>query len=428
MIKKYYIKEEKNVRFLYQNIFLYNTTFLICQPVDIPLYNRINPNSKKEIKNITMIIKDYKKGEKLCGRIGIGSPEKLTGGQLKLRYIPSFIKTLKKENAINDYSYTFKFYYRDEGRFIIGDMPHEYEEQKNTYSEDRFIKIKSYEPFNVDFPWSIRFDSIYFTDSKNISHNIQTNIKSIFSPNLGFIIAEEAYKREIINTYFKSLINKKICFVEKTQITNFTRSNYKFGTNGIYEVIHCNSSITKFSINFPKLNFQYKEQNVLFFLTFHDLFQEIDGTYIFLVIFPDNFYNINHNYWYLGIPFYQAYQLVFNYDSKSIGIYLSKKEQKVINEDNNRDNNKTNNIESEGNKKNESRNIMRTLLEILFGVCLVIIAYFIGKKINEQRKKRANELQDDYEYYINNKSNINNKNEKDKNTSTNLEMTSSFKK
>ena len=163
-------------------------------------------------------------------------------------YIPSFIKTLKKENAINDYSYTFKFYYRDEGRFIIGEMPHEYEEQKNIYSEDRFIKIKSYEPFNVDFPWSIRFDSIYFTDSKNVIHNIQTNLKSIFSPNLGFIIAEEAYKREIIKVYFQPLIDKKICFIEKTQITNFTRTNYQFGTNGIYEVIYCDNWADPFQV------------------------------------------------------------------------------------------------------------------------------------------------------------------------------------
>ena len=421
-----YLNEEKNVGFLYQNIFLFNTTFLSSQPADIPIYNKGNPNTKKEIKNITMIIKDYKKGQKLCGRIGLGSPEKITGGQKKLRDIPSFIKALKNENIINDYSYTFKFYYRDEGRFIIGAKPHEYENQKNAYSEERFVQLKSYEPFNVDFPWSIRFNSIYFTDSKNVIHNIQTNLKSIFSPNLGFIIAEEAYKREIIKVYFQPLIDKKICFVEKTQITNFTRTNYKFGTNGIYEVIHCNNSITTFRVKFPKLNFEYKEQNALFTLTFNDLFQERDGTYIFLVIFPDNYYNINHSYWYLGIPFYKAYQLVFNYDSKTIGVYLSKKEQRVINEDNNGENNKTSNIESDGNEKNKSRNVMRILLEILFGICLVIIAYFIGKKINEQRKKRANELQDDYEYCLNNKNDINDKNGKDKNTKTNLEMTSAF--
>ena len=41
---------------------------------------------------------------------------------------------------------------------------------------------------------------------------------------------------------------------------------------------------------------------------------------------------------------------------------------------------------------------------------LVIIAFFIGKKINEQRKKRANELTDDnYEYIFENNKDVNNK-------------------
>ena len=170
------------------------------------------------------------------------------------------------------------------------------------------------------------------------------------------------------------------------------------------------------------MNFEYKEQNILFSLTFNDLFLEKDDKYIFLVIFPENYYNVKHSYWYLGIPFYNAYQLVFNYDSKTIGLYLSKNDIGVIN----KDENKTNKIANGENEKNKNRNIVRTLLEILFGICLVIIAYFIGKKINEQRKKRANELQDDYEYYLNNKNDINDKIGKDKNTKTNLEMTSAF--
>ena len=420
---KDFLDINKSVGILYQNIFLYNTTFLSSQPID-SINKKGNPDTKMEIKNITMIIKDYKKGQKLCGRIGIGSQVRLTGGQLKLRYYAPFIKTLKKENIISDYSYTFKFYYKDEGRFIIGAKPHEYENQKNVYSEDRFIKIKSFEPYNVDFPWSIRFDSIYFTDSKNVNHNIQSHLKSFLSPNLGFIIGEEGYKKEIVDVYFKPLIDKKICFVEKTQITKFTRSNYIFGTNGIYDIIHCNNSIKSFGRNFPKLNFEYKEQNILFSLTFNDLFLEKDDKYIFLVIFPENYYNVKHSYWYLGIPFYNAYQLVFNYDSKTIGLYLSKNDIGVIN----KDENKTNKIANGENEKNKNRNIVRTLLEILFGICLVIIAYFIGKKINEQRKKRANELQDDYEYYLNNKNDINEKVGNNKNTKTNLEMASTFVK
>ena len=420
---KNYLNEEKNVGFLFQNISLYNTMFLTSQPIDT-LNKQGNPNTKIEVKNITMIIKDYKKDQKLCGRIGIGSQQRLTGGELKLRYMPSFIKTLKNENIINDYSYTFKLYYRDEGRFIIGAKPHEYENQKNVYSEERFKTIKSFEPNNVDFPWSIRFDSIYFEDSDNVKYYIQTGLRSYLSPNLGFIIGEEGYKKVIVKTYFQPLIDKKICFVEKTKVTKFKRTYYPFGTNGIYDVIHCNSSLTIFGRNFPKLNFEFKEQNILLSLTFNDLFQEIDEKYIFMVVFPENYYNVQHSFWYLGLPFYHAYQLVFNYDSKTIGLYLSNKKDQVINEDGK---NKTNSMINE--EKRNNRSVKRTILEILFGICLVVVAYFIGKKINEQRKKRANELQDDYDYYTNNKIGINDINEKEgnnENTKANLEMSSKF--
>ena len=57
------------------------------------------------------------------------------------------------------------------------------------------------------------------------------------------------------------------------------------------------------------------------------------------------------------------------------------------------------------------------------------MAYFIGKKINEQGKKRANELDDDYDYYSNKNKTINDINEVDennKNTKSNVEMSSAF--
>ena len=100
-------------------------------------------------------------------------------------------------------------------------------------------------------------------------------------------------------------------------MTKFSKTNYLFGTNGIYEVIHCNSSITIFGRNFPKLYLENKEENLFFTLTFNDLFQEIEEKYIFLVIFPEKSYHSIYSSWYLGIPFYKAHQLVFNYDSDS---------------------------------------------------------------------------------------------------------------
>ena len=63
--------------------------------------------------------------------------------------------------------------------------------------------------------------------------------------------------------------------------------------------------------------------------------------------------------------------------------------------------NKNNNLRTNDNKK--------IIFEIFFCIFLFFVAYYIGKKINEQRKKRANELNDDnYEYILENNK-LNNK-------------------
>ena len=90
---------------------------------------------------------------------------------------------------------------------------------------------------------------------------------------------------------------------------------------------------------------------------------------------------------------------------------------------------KTENKDININKQKKKIRFKRTILEIIFGFILVFSAYFIGKTINEQRKKRANELTDDYEYYSNPKKDINDINNEisdNKNIKGNLEMTSSI--
>ena len=56
------------------------------------------------------------------------------------------------------------------------------------------------------------------------------------------------------------------------------------------------------------------------------------------------------------------------------------------------------------------------LLEICLGIGLLICGYYIGKKVKEGRKKRANELKDDsYEYIQNDYKDINEKGNESKN-------------
>ena len=128
----------------------------------------------------------------------------------------------------------------------------------------------------------------------------------------------------------------------------------------------------------------------------------IQDRYFFLVIFPENFWKVKSSCWYLGLPFYKAYQLVFDFHSKTISTYEKPVINAIIDNDTIID-------DPDSNSEKKGFNFTRTLLEIIFGIILVLIAYFIGKKINEQRKKRANELADDYDYHTENDTNdINN--------------------
>ena len=149
-----------------------------------------------------------------------------------------------------------------------------------------------------------------------------------------------------------------------------------------------------------------------------------------MVIFPKNSEHLAIEKWYLGLPFLRQYQFVYNYDSKTIGFYNP-------NIMKNKRSNITNIEESKININLSQYSARKIILEILVISILLVIAYFIGKKINEHRKKRANELKDDnYEYFssdINaidkmNKSNIKSNYKEIKANSDNkfLEMSSTF--
>ena len=216
----------------------------------------------------------------------------------------------------------------------------------------------------------------------------------ILVPNIGFIISEDKYKNLILKYYFQELIDKKVCVLEKTNITKYSRNEISFGTSGIYEIFHCDKSLNKEKKVFPKLNFIDLELDYIFSFGFYDLFELIDERYYFLVIFPEDITHAAYKVWYLGLPFYYSNRFVFNYDSNTIGIY----DQNIIIDD-------KNSSKKEDNKEKNKifSGVWRIVIEVIIGIILVVIAFFIGKKINEKRKKRANELNDDnYEYTENN--------------------------
>ena len=131
---------------------------------------------------------------------------------------------------------------------------------------------------------------------------------------------------------------------------------------------------------FVSKNFEYN-----FELTYADLFTKINNKYYFLVIFKEK---SEKNTWIFGQPFYKKYQFTINLDQNWVGFYNPNKE-KIIPQ-----------------KQESSTSGMSKTSKVLLIVGLVILfigisvgMFFLGRKLKNDRKRRANELTDDnYEY------------------------------
>ena len=145
---------------------------------------------------------------------------------------------------------------------------------------------------------------------------------------------------------------------------------------------------------FMPLLFDSARYNYTFNLSDNDLFMEINNKYYFLVAFPENIDESFYIHCFLGLPFYQKYRLVFNFDSKTIGFYNNYLDDEDIDNNGNNENNEN---------KSNGKNYIRIIVEMIICILLIVVAFFVGKMINEKRKKRANELNDEnYEYISDN--------------------------
>ena len=100
--------------------------------------------------------------------------------------------------------------------------------------------------------------------------------------------------------------------------------------------------------------------------------------------------------WKLGIPFLKKYKLSFNGDSRIITYY------ETFNYNNNTNNNMTKNGVDILNKNNNNSIIIKIIIIGALLVIFFILGILFHKNIIRlPRKKKANELEDDYDYTIN---------------------------
>ena len=193
-------------------------------------------------------------------------------------------------------------------------------------------------------------------------------------------------------------------FIEKNFFNEYINLNIckKYTTNSIdhFIIFSCIENENLIFEKFPILYFNLKSQNLSFEFNYKDLFKKIGNELYFMIVFE----KYNSMIWRLGKPFFMKYTFVYNGDAKTIGFYQKKNEIKIKDKNNWK-------IEL-----NILKIIFIIILLLIFISLVIIIAYYLGKRYNLIRKKHANELDDDYDYfnsiYSPKSKDINNKNNK----------------
>ena len=303
-------------------------------------------------------------------------------------YPTNLINQLKKRlQIIETYDFSFKYKSENKGEIVIGVEPHIYDPKK--YFGSQWRRAGALEKSGTNGrDWFLNFDKIYYPykvkSTGRIINETVGLVKSIrIQFDLGMIVGPNEYKEMIQRHFFNDLIKENKCFVK-------TIETYK-------EIFYCDKSAEdNIKNDFPTLYFEMKQFNKIFELDYTDLFREKNGKIYFLIYFGSY-----SNYFTVGKIFLKKYFFTFNQDSKTIGFY---------NEDLPRG-------EEYKNKKNNdsifSSNGYYIIIIILLIIIFGFLGFFVGKLIyNKVRKKRINEVDDNYEY--NSQDNFNN-NESDQN-------------
>ena len=326
---------------------------------DINLKNKIQKNNLEFelLKNVE---------DNITGEIGLNTfdPE--------YRFFNSFLKVLSTFNLTKTYYWYFDFDFPKDfnGKLIIGSLPHENE--PNKYSSNDLFYTKAATGWFVIY-WSMKFDKIYInnkTDNNIIYLDNYVELK--FDSNV--IIGTYDY-----DNYISFILNDSI--KEKKCFYDYIQGDSVYNQLKFYYCKNENDIKNKLYNILPTIYFFLNDFNSTLELTSKDILME-KGEYIYIQILYDE---LVKNKWKLGKIFSLKYKFILNPDSKQIGFYKNIKKE----EDNDKNNSNNNNYYI----------IIKIIVIIILSIILILLGLFLGKLLfGIKRKKRANELNDDYEY------------------------------
>ena len=404
--------------------FLLNKSNKAIRAEDIFLFENDNNKNKTNNKahitfNLETEFGEINEESEFINEFGLNSKLNLD----KKNDCPNFIKELKKNKIINKEIYSLIYKTETQGNLFIGDYL--YNIDGNKYKKNNFFIINGIQNKN-GIKWNINFDQIYIYDKfleGNSSISNKSNEGKIYLPynktinikiDQKIIIGTLEYKNAIDNLYFNKLIKTNIC---KIDIINYNSKNYylyscealKFATfeSAFPDEDYYYQEPVYHYLHFPSIIFYSEKLKYYFEINYEKLFKLKGERFYFMIIFEIEPQKGNAD-WIIGEHFIKNYIFSFNINDKKMLFY----NEKALNE--NLEENDKDNLNKK--KKEKNKNIIIVLLIIAI-VCFIIFSFYLVNKIKERRKKKANELIDEYEYFSeteNNKNSINSFN-RDKN-------------
>ena len=310
-----------------------------------PSSEKISLNINKKILNLEKFpfILATKAKNKLCDSI-IG----FNFGNKLISMDENFIYQLKQKKVISSLYFTIKYENNNKGYIIIGDLPHNYD---NTLKSEFYIYTSSYFPSSIN-SYELKFDLVSYG-------NEQIEYSTLIHFNYNFYGLISNYQmKEIVDMYFfNKYISEKKCF-------NNTFNN----NNTIY--YYCNKDVDISKLK--DISFFHKILNFTFVLNYKDLFVENNGKLYFLIFFE----NSSERKWIFGEIFFKKYQMTFEQDKKLIGFYV-------------------------GRNNFSTSNTYFIIIFILILLIIGLIYIIYNLIINRPRRKKANELNEDFDYIPN---------------------------
>lgn len=341
-----------------------------CCSVNDTIFFYENINMKnKSLKNIDFeMMRNVE--DNITGEIGLNIYDAV------FRFYNTFLGKLKMNRLISNYNWYFDFDKWDnlKGKLVVGSLPHE--DYPNLYSEEDLAFTKSNQLSRTSY-MEMKFDNVYIINNDNkVNYSIEAELRY----DSKIIVGDFEYRKYLLSK-IDYLIKEQKCF------NNSIRDFEYYNSLSFYYCKNDEEIKSKLFEIITPIYFYSKDFNYTFEIKNNDILKE-KGSYIYIQIL---FHDIIRK-WTLGKVFSLKYKFIFNQDMKQIGFYRKLKTIKETPKD--------------------FTILIKTSVIIVLSIILIFLGVKIGKIFNKSRKKRANELVDEYEYYSEsnneNKCNINN--------------------